>query len=153
MEGKRYSLKTGIETSILSTIADGDDDLVRMYKNIPNDPDTKAKRINEEIVSSVTRKAKINIDQIASVLSRANHISICFLLDTTGSMSSYIVGVKEQILEIVKRIEETGCAIEGIAFIGKQFHLKSTLNNDLRLYFLFRIIGYKDWCDDIVGKR
>ncbi|XP_057380126.2 alpha-protein kinase vwkA-like [Daphnia carinata] len=41
-------------------------------------------------------------------------------------MYSYINEVKEQIVEIVARLEASGCGIEGLAFVG-----------------------YKDWCDGI----
>lgn len=120
MGAKKRSQRSGIEASVLSSIADGDEDLVRFYESIPLDRDTKERRINEEIVSYASRKAKINIEEIATSLSRANHISICFLLDTTHSMSPYILGVKEQIVEIVNRIEKIGCGIEGLAFVGNQ---------------------------------
>ena len=111
--------KSGLETSILSTIADGDDELVRAYSRIALDPATGAKRLNEDIVNSVTRNVQINIARIADVVCKAKNVSICFLLDTTKSMVSYICGVKEQIIDIVQRVEATGCGIEGLAFVGK----------------------------------
>ncbi len=61
----------------------------------------------------------ISINRVVAVVSRAQNVSICFLLDTTGSMSSYISGVKEQIIDIVERVEKSGCGIEGLAFVGK----------------------------------
>jgi hypothetical protein len=51
-------------------------------------------------------------------------VSICFVIDTTGSMESHIDGVKSQITEIVKELQEKGCQVMGVAFVG-----------------------YKDWCD------
>jgi hypothetical protein len=82
----------------------------------PDKPGTRV--INEEIINSVTRKAIINMDRVADIISRTQNISICFLLDTTGSMSKYISGVKEQIAEIVRLVQISGCEIEGLAFIG-----------------------------------
>jgi hypothetical protein len=75
--------------------------------------------LNEAIVGAVTLKSKINVAHVAAVLTRAHKVTICFLLDTTGSMANYISGVKEQIVEIVDRVEKSGCVIEGLAFVGK----------------------------------
>nr|SVE74740.1 EOG090X06SH [Daphnia carinata] len=116
--------KNGVESSILSAIADGDDELVSAYSKISLDPAAKAGRIDEKIVNSVCTKTNMNIDRIACQLNQTRNIGICFLLDTTGSMYSYINEVKEQIVEIVARLEASGCGIEGLAFVG-----------------------YKDWCD------
>ena len=66
----------------------------------------------------MTLKAKISVARVAAVITRAQKVTICFLLDTTGSMANYISGVKEQIVEIVQRVETSGCAIEGLAFVG-----------------------------------
>ncbi|KAI9558286.1 hypothetical protein GHT06_015039 [Daphnia sinensis] len=118
--------KSGVEASILSAIADGDEELVSAYSRISLDPAARARRLDERIVNSVCKKAHMNIDRIANIISQAHHIGICFLLDTTGSMHSYINGVKEQIVEIVTRLEASGCGIEGLSFVG-----------------------YKDWCDGV----
>ncbi len=111
--------KSGLETSILSTIADGDEELITAYSSLPLDPVTGERRLNEAIVSSVTLKSKIDVARVAAVLTRAQKVAICFLLDTTGSMGNYISGVKEQIVEIVDKVKASGCAIEGLAFVGK----------------------------------
>jgi len=116
---ERKSKKSGLESSILSTIADGDDELVYAYSKMALNPDTGTRVINEKIINSVTRKANINMDRVADIISRTQNVSICFLLDTTGSMSMYISGVKEQIAEIVRLVQTSGCEIEGLAFIGK----------------------------------
>ena len=119
MKKKTKPRTSGLETSILSTIAEGDDELVTAYRRLTVDPSTGTRCISKEIISSVTSKTKISIDRVAAVMSRAQNVSICFLLDTTGSMSSYISGVKEQIIEIVERVKASGCRIEGLAFVGK----------------------------------
>ncbi|KZS11039.1 Uncharacterized protein APZ42_023761 [Daphnia magna] len=123
---KQEKMKSGLESSILSAIADGDEELVSAYSRMSLDPVARAGRIDEKIVNSVCSKANMNMERIARLISQARHIGICFLLDTTGSMCSYINGVKEQIVEIVARLEASGCGIEGLAFVG-----------------------YKDWCDGI----
>ena len=68
------------------------------------DPATGAKKLTADIIfflGVATHKARINVAMIARLLRRAKVVSICFVLDTTGSMASYISGVKDQILEIV----------------------------------------------------
>ena len=117
----KASRKSGLETAILATIADGDEEMVDAYSRTEIDPITGTRRLSKDIVSSVTRKAKINIDRIAIMLHRAQNVAICFLLDTTGSMASYISGVKDQIIEIVHLVEASGCGIEGLAFVGKLY--------------------------------
>lgn len=116
---KQEKMKSGLESSILSAIADGDEELVSAYSRMSLDPVARAGRIDEKIVNSVCSKANMNMERIARLISQARHIGICFLLDTTGSMCSYINGVKEQIVEIVARLEASGCGIEGLAFVGK----------------------------------
>ena len=118
--------KSGLETSILSAVAEGDDDLTIAYSNLSVDPTTGKKKLDKKIVESVATKAQIDVHRVAALMSRAQNVSICFVLDTTGSMASYISGVKEQIVEIVIRVQASGCRISGLAFVG-----------------------YKDWCDGI----
>lgn len=116
--------KSGLESSVLSAVAEGDEELARAYSRLTVNPVTGRKQLSKELVQVATRKAKIDVEQIASSISRAQIVSICFLLDTTGSMGSYISGVKEQIVEIINHVQGSGCCIAGLAFIG-----------------------YKDWCD------
>ena len=111
--------KSGLDSSIYSTIADGDDELMNAYSKMALNPVTGTRLINNQIVNLVTRKVKINMDRIEDIISRTQNVAICFLLDTTGSMSKYISGVKEQIVEIVRLVQTSGCEIEGLAFIGK----------------------------------
>ncbi len=120
MERKnKPSKKSGLESSILSAIADGDDELVNAFLKIALNPVTGTRVINKKIINSVTRKANIKMDRVADIISRTQNVCICFLLDTTGSMSKYISGVKEQIAEIVRLVQINGCEIERLAFIGK----------------------------------
>lgn len=119
--------KSGVETSILSAVADGDEEIVNAYSKMTLDPATGTRKISEDLINCVTRKAKINMDRIAALASRAQHVSICFLLDTTGSMNPYISGVKEQIVEIVKLVEASGCGIEGLAFVGNYIKISQLI--------------------------
>ena len=116
--------KSGLETSILSAVAEGDDELATAYSKLSVDPATGKKKLSKDIVETAANKAKINVNRVAALISRAQNVSLCFVLDTTGSMAPYISGVKEQIVEIVRQVQVSGCRILGLAFVG-----------------------YKDWCD------
>ena len=120
MEGamKKPVRERGIETSILTAIAEGDDDLATAYSNLSIDPKTGTKRLTKEIVEAVSLKSKIDVEKLASMIGRAQRVSLCFLLDTTGSMGSYISGVKDQIIEMVSQVKASGCKIVGLAFVG-----------------------------------
>ena len=110
--------KSGLETSILSAVAEGDEELATTYSKLSVDPMTGKKKLDKKIVETATNKARIDVNRVAALISRAQNVSICFLLDTTRSMIDYIFGVKEQIVEIVRRIEASGCQIAGVAFVG-----------------------------------
>lgn len=121
---KSVPRKSGLEVSILSAIAEGDSDLVTAYRRLSIDPRTGSKTLTPDIVGTAASKAKIDVDRVANMIKRAQKVSLCFLLDTTGSMAPYIGGVKDQIVQIVTEVQASCCAIAGLAFVG-----------------------YKDWCD------
>ena len=111
--------KSGLETSILSAVAEGDEELASTaYSKLSVDPMTGKKKLDKKIVETATSKARIDVNRVAALISRAQNVSICFLLDTTRRMIDYIFGVKEQIVEIVRRVEASGCQIAGLAFVG-----------------------------------
>ena len=115
---KSKQKKCGLESSVLSMVAEGDDELVMAYSRLTVNPTTGKKNLSKELVQAATRKAKIDVDQIATSISRSQIVSICFVLDTTRSMIDYISGVKEQIVEIVRQVQASGCKILGLAFVG-----------------------------------
>ena len=108
----------GLETSLYSMVADGDYKTVQAYKKLDLNPDTGRRKLNSEMVAFMTTKANMDAQRLIEVLSCSQTISICFLVDTTESMSKYILGVKEQIIEIAERVKTSGCYIEGLAFVG-----------------------------------
>jgi len=116
--------KSGLETSLLAMVAEGNVDMRSAYSTLSIDPLTGKKKLSKDIVEFAAHKAKIDVNRVAVLISRAQNVSICFLLDTTKSMTSYITAIKEQIVEIVHQVQNSGCCIAGVAFVG-----------------------YKDWCD------
>ena len=88
------------------------------------DPLNIASSVNHASISRAATLMSTKNNEIADVIAAAQQISICFVLDTTGSMGSHITGAKQQIVDIVARLKEKDCKIMAIAFVG-----------------------YKDWCD------
>lgn len=157
MERKyKEAKKSGLESSILSSIADGDEELVNAYSKIPLDPVSGSRRIDAKVVNSVCRKTKSSIDRVANFVSQAQSVGICFLLDTTGSMYRHINGVKEQIVEIVERLQTSGCGVEGLAFVGKCSILHTSHYREpvktIQFFFCALLVGYKDWSDGMHKK-
>lgn len=113
---------SGVETSILSAVA-ADEGLAEEYKSLATDKTGKA-ILTAEFAKITTETSMHQVRKVVDMSIKAQNISLCFLLDTTGSMGSYITGVKDQILEIVSQVTLSGCEISGISFVG-----------------------YKDWCD------
>lgn len=120
---RRQTKKSGLEHAILSAIAEGDENITAVYKTMTIGP-TGMPMITKEMVKTIARRAEIDIKRVEKELLHAESVSICFLLDTTGSMESHIDGVKEQIVDIVRLIQhKIQCQLAGLAFVGyKDWH-------------------------------
>lgn len=117
---------SGSEFSILGAIAEGDEEDVEAYTALPVHETTGKRLLTKEFVSSMAAKSRNYVRHALKAMRKAQNVSLCFLLDTTGSMAGHINGVKSQIADIVRQVELCGCGIAGIAFVG-----------------------YKDWCDGV----
>ena len=126
-EGDRFLLKavekesinshqrSGIESSILSLVAEGDNELVTAYSRLADATTaTGKKNLSMEFVQMATRKAKFDLDQTAT----SENVSLCFVMETSGSMGSFISGVQKQIVGIVDQVQSGGYCIAGLAFVG-----------------------------------
>ena len=80
--------------------------------------------VHIKMVREVAKKRRPAVKAAVEAISRAQTVSLCFVLDTTGSMGSHIDGVRDQIRAIVTGVRDAHCKIAGLAFVG-----------------------YKDWCD------
>lgn len=58
------------------------------------------------------------LDAVKQSIRKAQNVSICFVVDCTGSMGPHIVAVKDAITQLVQNVEASGCRIAGIAFVG-----------------------------------
>lgn len=101
--------------SVLAAIAD-DRELTMKFPGITS--------VTKEMVSAVACRTKEQMNAAVRAISKAQKVSLCFVVDTTGSMGSHINGVLSQIEAIVAKVLKSGCRIAGLAFVG-----------------------YKDWCD------
>ena len=119
--------KSGVNTFVFSAIADGNLDLVAAYKNLSVEEKSGLKALSPVFVETAVSKAKIDVEEVAALIKRTQNVSICFLLDTTGSMGPYVTGIKDQIIQIVADVQASNCVIAGLAFVG-----------------------YKDWCDGML---
>ena len=122
MKKEPSSSKSGLEMSVLSSIAE-DAELATAYKKL-SVSSSGSRTLTAEIVSKAAVKSKIDVNRVVALIKRAQNVSICFVLDTTGSMLPYISGVKDQIFQIVDQVQASRCGVAGLAFVG-----------------------YKDWCD------
>ena len=113
--GKSGKRTTPLEYAVMASIAE-DAELSHTFGG--------ASVVSKEMVKAVCAKADSSIRSAVKAISQAQQASICFVLDTTGSMAGHIQAVQNQIKQIVVQIQGTGCKIAGLAFVG-----------------------YKDWCD------
>ena len=66
----------------------------------------------------VEQKQKEQMAGLAAVFRESQRVSLCFLLDTTGSMRDHIAGVKAMIMDLVGLVAEAGCQLKYLAFVG-----------------------------------
>jgi len=83
-------------------------------------------------------------------IKRAQRVTLCFLLDTTGSMDAHINGVKENILQIAENCEKMKVDLIGIAFVGyKDWEANGTKHEGIEILdFTTDLHKFKDF----VGK-
>lgn len=110
--------KSELELSVPSANAGGDSEVVTAEEGLSSVPKSVEKAPSPEIVETSVTKTEIGVDRLAEIIKKAQNVSICFLVDTTGSMTRYINGIKNQIVQIVSDIQEKGCGIAGLAFVG-----------------------------------
>ena len=84
---------------------------------------TRITELETDLLAEEARKKEI--DRVLQVMAAAHAVDLCFLVDCTGSMSSYIEGVKEGLESSI-------------------FKLKKMLPD---LNFSVAFVGYRDHCD------
>jgi hypothetical protein len=71
-----------------------------------------------ELSAAVLRRVKRGAHAAARAIASSQRVGLCFLLDTTGSMSSWITQCKDSIDTIVSSLVDQGCRVDGVAFVG-----------------------------------
>jgi hypothetical protein len=117
-ELNKSNQRSGLESSILSMVAEGDNELLTAYSRLEVNSTTEKKNLTKEFVQMATRKAKCDLGQTVTLVSKLESVSICFVMDTTGNMGTYISSLQKEIVKIVKQVEASGFYIAGLAFVG-----------------------------------
>jgi hypothetical protein len=78
----------------------------------------------DDLAAVATSAFKTNLAKAIKRISAMQSVSICFVADSTGSMSCHLDAVKNHYSELISGVASYGCRVHGIAFVG-----------------------YKDWCD------
>ncbi|GMS99005.1 hypothetical protein PENTCL1PPCAC_21180, partial [Pristionchus entomophagus] len=70
-----------------------------------------------------TKLCKARISEVFRNIRRARNVQLCFLVDVTGSMQSFINGVRDSIDEILKKVTDDGGAqMMVVAFVAYRDH-------------------------------
>lgn len=115
-----------------------------------------------------SRAAKLSsrtqeINHVFNLVRKSEQVDLAFLIDCTGSMRPYIEGVKDQIVEMVTRIQATCPDLElRVAFVGYRDLMNSSehftilqFTSELDEFYEFvadtKPIGNWDTCEDVAG--
>jgi hypothetical protein len=118
--------------------------------------------ISKMLIENANYKNNKKTQSAIQSIIRSQNVSLCFLVDSTGSMSPYIDGIKKQIKDIIKKIENSNCRIFGFAFVGyrdwdhkeNQYSILD-FTTDINKFNNFlsgvRTIGGTDLPEDVIG--
>ena len=82
---------------------------------------TRITELETDVLAEEARKREI--DRVLQLMAAAQAVDLCFLVDCTGSMSSYIQGVKEKIKTIVEKSKRMLPDLNfSVAFVGYRDH-------------------------------
>jgi hypothetical protein len=109
-------------------------------------------------------KRKYEIDQVLKIIKAQSAVDICFLMDCTKSMKSFITSAKRDINKLTKTISALFKTKSHLAFIGyrdinckKNNLVKLNFTTDVNVFreFLSNVTmrGGDDYCEDVIGKK
>ena len=82
---------------------------------------TRITELETDVLAEEARKREI--DRVLQMMAAAQAVDLCFLVDCTGSMSSYIQEVKEKIQSIIERSKKMLPDLNfSVAFVGYRDH-------------------------------
>ena len=123
LEATRKARRMAMKVTVLAAIAE-DEELHSEFADVVDGKDFDGIELTEAIAVRVSSKVMAGVDRAVNRMIKAQCVTICFLVDTTGSMEDYIRGVKKDIKQMVQAIRRSHAVVGGVSFVG-----------------------YKDWCD------
>ena len=110
---------------------------------------TKITEIETDVLAEEARKREI--DRVLQLMAAAQAVDLCFLVDCTGSMSSYIQGVKEKIQNIVEKSKRMLPDLDfSVAFVGYRDHCDGD-NRTVVLNFTTSIIEFQSFMGTVTA--
>ena len=111
---------------------------------------TKIAELTKEIRAEEARRKEIN--RILQIMATAQAVDLCFLVDCTGSMASYIQGVKEKIQTIVEKSKRTLPDLNfSVAFVGYRDHCDGE-DRTVVLNFTTSILEFQSFMGSVEAK-
>ena len=111
---------------------------------------TKVAQLETEIRAEEARSREIN--RILQLMAAAQAVDLCFLVDCTGSMSSYIQGVKEKIQSIIEKSKKMLPDLNfSVAFVGYRDHCDGA-DRTVVLDFTTSILEFQSFMGSVAAK-
>ncbi len=111
---------------------------------------TKVAQLEIEIRAEEARRREIN--RILQLMAAAQAVDLCFLVDCTGSMSSYIQGVKEKIQSIIEKSKKMLPDLNfSVAFVGYRDHCDGA-DRTVVLDFTTSILEFQSFMGSVAAK-
>ena len=104
---------------------------------------TRMTELESDVLAEEARKREI--DRVLQMMAAAQAVDLCFLVDCTGSMSSYIQGVKEKIQGIIEKSKRMLPDLNfSVAFVGYRDHCDGA-NRTVVLNFTTSILEFQSF--------
>lgn len=116
--------------------------------------------VKKKIIEEEIHRRKYQIDQILKISKAQSAIDLCFLMDCTGSMRSYVDAAKSQIRRLTESIVQMYSVKPRLAFVGYRDinesldQLDFTADEEHFEAYLQQVqaSGGDDTCEDVFGK-
>ncbi|KAI1695648.1 alpha-protein kinase vwkA [Ditylenchus destructor] len=95
--------------------------------------DASATELTSRLFSALKLR-QASVANVLKILNASRNVQLCFLVDVTGSMATYINGVRDSIFKIVEKLTE-----KHVTFAGRG----TAIAKKVSLAF----VGYRDFCD------
>ena len=116
--------------------------------------------VKKNLIDREILQRKYQIDQILKISKAQSAMDLCFLMDCTGSMRSFVQATKSQIRQLTERIVQLYSIKPRLAFVGYRDinepldQLDFTTDEERFEAFLHQVqaSGGDDTCEDVFGK-